>query len=179
VKRLGRPLTYRTTCFIGGGCGAQVFAHTNGDGDFVLLDTLGPPWPVHECYHYRIPGDGGPPPARGREWDEVRPVDAGSYSSGTRVEIIGTVTDYAEKTLGRFPGFRDLPRQVQRQIRSTLANASSVLRIVTGEGLEDVAFADLQQFVIGEGDIFGVRLTVKQLLNQMVFVVTNIVRLGA
>ena len=51
---LGYPRTWPTPCFIAGGCGAQVFAHTNGDGDFVLFDTLGPPWPVHGCYENRF-----------------------------------------------------------------------------------------------------------------------------
>jgi hypothetical protein len=44
MKRLGHPLTWRTSCFIGvenNGCGAPTFAHTNGGGDFVLFDSLG------------------------------------------------------------------------------------------------------------------------------------------
>jgi len=50
MKSLGYSSTWATTCFINGGCGAKVFAHTNGRGDFVLLDELGWPWPVHDCY---------------------------------------------------------------------------------------------------------------------------------
>jgi hypothetical protein len=37
---LGYSLTWKTRCFIGSGCGRTVFAHTNGNGDFVLLDSL-------------------------------------------------------------------------------------------------------------------------------------------
>ena len=53
MQALGYPLTWPTTCFISGGCGSPVFAHTNGHGDFVLFNELGPPWPVHECYSDR------------------------------------------------------------------------------------------------------------------------------
>jgi hypothetical protein len=41
------PLSYRTQCFW---CPEEVFYHTNGHGDCVLLDDLGPPWPVHWCW---------------------------------------------------------------------------------------------------------------------------------
>ncbi len=54
MEVLGYPLTYPTTCFIDGGCGAKVFAHTNGTGDFVLFDELRPPWPIHSCYLNRF-----------------------------------------------------------------------------------------------------------------------------
>ena len=55
MKFLGYSLTWRTACFINGGCGSTgIFAHTNGLGDFVLFDSLGPPWPVHECYEKRF-----------------------------------------------------------------------------------------------------------------------------
>lgn len=53
MKTLGYPMTWPTSCFIGSnnvGCGAATFAHTNGEGDFVLFDRLGPPWPIHQCY---------------------------------------------------------------------------------------------------------------------------------
>ena len=43
MEVLGYPLTYLTTCFISGGCGDDVWAHTNGYGDFVLFDDLGQP----------------------------------------------------------------------------------------------------------------------------------------
>lgn len=43
---LGEPLTYPTTCPY---CGAQIFFHTNGNGDVVFFDALGPPWPKHPC----------------------------------------------------------------------------------------------------------------------------------
>jgi hypothetical protein len=48
MKHLGYPLTYATRCFIDGGCGITVYAHTNGTGDFVLFDKLGRPWLGHQ-----------------------------------------------------------------------------------------------------------------------------------
>jgi hypothetical protein len=48
MRALGHPATWPTDCFIG--CTQQVWAHTNGFGDFVLFDELGWPWPVHDCY---------------------------------------------------------------------------------------------------------------------------------
>lgn len=48
IAALDRPLTYWTVCWW---CGAEVFFHTNGNGDCVLLDPpLGSPWPVHACW---------------------------------------------------------------------------------------------------------------------------------
>ena len=39
---LGAPLTHPTNCPI---CGANIFFHTNGNGDVVFFDELGWPWP--------------------------------------------------------------------------------------------------------------------------------------
>lgn len=40
------PLTYPTICPV---CDADIFFHTNGNGDVVFFDELGWPWPKHEC----------------------------------------------------------------------------------------------------------------------------------
>ena len=51
LESLGHPLTYPITCWW---CPEQVFFHTNGNGDCVLLDApLGRPWHVHECWKQR------------------------------------------------------------------------------------------------------------------------------
>src|SRR5258706_6279701 len=50
MQALGYARTWKTLCFINGGCGEEVFAHTNGFGDFVLFYRLGWPWPIHDCY---------------------------------------------------------------------------------------------------------------------------------
>lgn len=42
----GVRFTHPTTCPI---CGAFIFFHTNGNGDVVFFDELGPPWPKHPC----------------------------------------------------------------------------------------------------------------------------------
>ncbi len=43
---LGVPITHPTVCPL---CGAIIFFHTNGNGDCVFFDDLGPPWPKHAC----------------------------------------------------------------------------------------------------------------------------------
>ncbi len=43
---LGEPLTHPTICPV---CGAEIFFHTNGNGDVVFFDDLGWPWPKHPC----------------------------------------------------------------------------------------------------------------------------------
>lgn len=48
MQILNRRLTYPTKC---PECKAAVFFHTNGNGDAVFLDSLGPPWPVHGCFY--------------------------------------------------------------------------------------------------------------------------------
>jgi len=45
--RLGHPLTCTIDCWW---CGQKVYYHTNGNGDSVLFDYLGKPWPVHPCW---------------------------------------------------------------------------------------------------------------------------------
>ena len=47
----GHHVTYPTRCR---NCGEAIFFHTNGYGDVVLFDELGPPWPMHGCYEARI-----------------------------------------------------------------------------------------------------------------------------
>jgi hypothetical protein len=47
LDRCGSPITRHTQCWW---CGAPVYYHTNGNGDSVLFDELGPPWPIHPCW---------------------------------------------------------------------------------------------------------------------------------
>jgi hypothetical protein len=46
MQVLGYALTYHTVCR---DCGTSIFFHTNGHGDAVFFDELGPPWLVHKC----------------------------------------------------------------------------------------------------------------------------------
>lgn len=56
MKVLGYRKTWQTRCFIEPErCGKLIWGHTNGNGDFVLLERLGYPWEVHSCYFNRIP----------------------------------------------------------------------------------------------------------------------------
>jgi len=71
MKEIGYPLTWTTHCFLLNGCGAKVFAHTNGGGDFVLFDELGPPWPVRECYLHRIRKSWALDEHSGSSFDEI------------------------------------------------------------------------------------------------------------
>ncbi len=43
---LGERLTHPIPCPV---CGAEIFFHTNGNGDVVFFDDLGWPWPKHPC----------------------------------------------------------------------------------------------------------------------------------
>jgi DNA-directed RNA polymerase subunit RPC12/RpoP len=47
LESLGQPLTSSTRCWW---CGERVFFHTNGNGDCVLFEALGWPWPIHSCW---------------------------------------------------------------------------------------------------------------------------------
>ena len=47
LERDGEPKTRRTPCWW---CDDPVYYHTNGNGDSVLFDDLGPPWTVHYCW---------------------------------------------------------------------------------------------------------------------------------
>jgi hypothetical protein len=174
MRRLGHPLTWKTHCFINGGCGDQVFAHTNGDGDFVLFDSLGWPWPIHECYQFRTSADGLSQTPSG-DWQQVRSVEASSASG--RVEIIGTVTNYEEARLGGYAGFRQLSRQAQNAVRARLGECRSLITVVTGRGEEYLAFADLRDVVVAVHDTVAARLRPVELLNTFVFKVTQIKRI--
>lgn len=46
-KNFYEKVTYSRSCR---NCGADVWIHTNGDGGWVLFDTLGYPWPIHSCF---------------------------------------------------------------------------------------------------------------------------------
>jgi hypothetical protein len=53
MQILGKPRSYPTKCQE---CGAGIFFHTNGFGDAVFFDDLGPPWPIHWCFESRVRG---------------------------------------------------------------------------------------------------------------------------
>jgi hypothetical protein len=187
MKATGSPRTWPTSCFINGGCGAQVFAHTNGHGDFVLFDELCWPWPVHGCYASRycdeddrIPGlaptayleyrntNVAPPPDRHKPRDIVR-VDA---KRGTSIEILGSVQDYVEnaarKRLAKVGGIG------RQQVVRLLGNRTSQITILTQERESFSAFADLRDTVISRGMTVAARLRGLMLIpGDVVFVVED------
>jgi ribosomal protein S10 len=51
LKTLGHRLTCQMDCWW---CSDEVFFHTNGNGDCVLFDSLGWPWPTHRCWEEHV-----------------------------------------------------------------------------------------------------------------------------
>ena len=47
IRELGHKFTCTMDCWW---CGKNVFFHTNGNGDAVLLERLGFPWEIHSCW---------------------------------------------------------------------------------------------------------------------------------
>ncbi len=107
MKILGYSLTWRTHRFLRGGCRQTgLFGHTNGDGDFVLFDSLGWPWPIHECYVRRFELDLNAAIIRvhgtrdvavegefGRTWQTITTVSADLERHSRAFSIIGTITN--------------------------------------------------------------------------------------
>ncbi len=188
MEALGYSLTWQTQCFIQGGCGQQgLFAHTNGYGDFVLFDALGPPWPVHDCYirRFELSGDSDILDVRGsrtvevsshpnRSWDVVRPVDADLERHRTGINIIGTITNIHPKFVGGSEQFRDLPNKQKADIKKVLGTRRSFIVVVTGDGYEYGVFTDLQKFPARFRDTVAAKLKPVRLLNQDVFVATQL-----
>lgn len=156
MEHTGHPLTWKTTCFIGAGCGATVFGHTNGYGDFVLFEHLGWPWPIHGCYVRRFElsareqdaavvtiarSRSFDAPRVIRTWDTVQDVPFELMPRGKTLNIVGTVTDLKRGTalakLFRRPEDR-------AEVLRRLDGRRDVVEIVDGNtGLKFAAFVDL------------------------------------
>lgn len=177
MQCLGYPATWPTSCFISGGCGEGVFAHTNGFGDFVLFDELGPPWPVHECYANRfllsasgrlIVREDRRAEYRGVALSEVpaRPrtaqptitkIDATEHIGKKHFLAIGYVQDYVERRLDSLLTKTGLlGRQI---IERAFGNRKSQLTLVTTDLKSYTVFADLSRTVVQRKDIICARLT--------------------
>ena len=46
AQELGYPVTFPTYCWY---CGEVIYLHATPEGGFVIFDSLGPPWPKHDC----------------------------------------------------------------------------------------------------------------------------------
>lgn len=164
MKRLGYPLTWRTTCFINDGCGEVCFAHTNGFGDFVLLDSLGWPWPIHPCYHFRQVRSGSvtiveadyrtvsveledvPTVKQRISPSDITRANPAACPDGVTIEVAGYVQDICERRLDSLlSDIGGLGRQVAMK---TFGSARSQLTIITSDYRSFSAFADLSATVL-------------------------------
>jgi hypothetical protein len=81
-----------------------VLAHSNGDGDFVLLElTDGPPWELHECYALRGSAvlDRSSRQLAKRAAKYARPVYGWTVRRGSEIEIFGCLSEIRERELSR------------------------------------------------------------------------------
>jgi len=180
MKVLGYPLTYETKCFTDGGCGAPVFARTNGTGDFVLFDKLGWPWPVHDCFLNRF-CDGweiSPAPKGGAVYTDLeaalvhartneeykRVARRASEDTArippkqiTRVDPGGSprrlkIVGYVQDlTENRVARMtRELGTFGQEEMRRKIGSRTSQITVVDGDFCSYTILADLSQTVIGK-----------------------------
>lgn len=180
MQVLGYPATWPTTCFIVGGCGAAVFAHTNGYGDFVLFDGLGFPWQVHDCYinryllgaprsgavatlrsdrlsDYRSVAVPAPPPRQKRNSDrDIAKMDPADDIGKSEILVAGYVQDYHERQVDRMGD--KLGSLGQRVLFRVLGAHRSQLTIVTSDLKSYTVFADLSSTVVQRKDMIVARL---------------------
>lgn len=169
MQVLGYPATWKTTCFINGGCGASVFAHTNGYGDFSLFDALGYPWQIHDCYLNRFlvrsAGSGGGLEVRTDRREEYRAVKVNQVPVGrpTAAREIEKVDPQSMLAVGEFPVVGVVQDYLERQadriskaagglglqsLEKALGKKRSQITIVTSELKSYTAFADLSDVLI-------------------------------
>jgi len=179
MQVLGYARTWTTFCFINGGCGEQVFAHTNGFGDFVLFDSLGWPWPIHDCYLDRFCQPSGastnrfeiradaiaeyrkadvkiPHVASRKTTRDIRRMVARDHLKEPEKIVFGYVQDYIENHAERL--FRGVGTLGHKHLQATLANNRSQLTIVTSEFESYTAYADLRNVVVRKKDMVAARL---------------------
>ncbi len=174
MKSLGYSATWRTKCFLG--CTRTVWAHTNGHGDFVLLNDLGWPWPIHECYSASGNLD-GEPTGIDRNGEKTTPVTPESFAK-KRHTSLATITSVTRGALGADSDFAALPKETQSGVRKALDGRSSLVTFVDGgDGGEYSAFIDLKKMPVGFRDIVAVDIKTLDLptfLNRRAFVVTRL-----
>lgn len=179
MQVLGYARTWTTFCFINGGCGEQVFAHTNGYGDFVLFDSLGWPWPIHDCYldrfcqssgasansyviradaiaEYRKADEKIPQVVSRRTTRDIRRMVAKDHLKEPEKIVFGYVQDYIENHAERL--FRGVGTLGHKHLQATLANNRSQLTIVTSDFESYTGYADLRNVVVRKKDMVAARL---------------------
>jgi hypothetical protein len=173
MQALGYPATWPTTCFINRGCGAAVFAHTNGYGDFVLFDELGYPWQVHDCYtnrffagavsgrglftvradrlqEYRQVEDIRAPAPRKISLRDIKKVEPEPMLSEGEFLVVGYVQDYLERHADRLA--RSMGNFGEQALNKILGRKKSQITIVTSELKSFTIFADLANVVVKRKD---------------------------
>jgi hypothetical protein len=179
METVGHRRTWRTLCFINGGCGEEVFAHTNGYGDFVLFDRLGWPWAIHGCYLERFCLQTGPTPdhleirasavpeyreayekvplvVRQGSTRDICRVNAEDHVGEAERAIFGYVQDFIENRAEH--QLRALGTVGQEHLRATLGNNRSQITIVTSDFESYTAYADLRNVVVRKKDMVAARM---------------------
>jgi hypothetical protein len=186
MKILNRHRTWPTLCFIDGGCGKEVFAHTNGYGDFVLFDELGWPWPVHRCYlerfclqlrsttrtykvmpsaiaEYREAYQKIPLAIRQKTTRDILRMTAEEHVGEPHKLILGYVQVYVENRVET--QLREMGTIGQNYLRSALGNNRSQITIVTSDFESYTAYADLRNVVVRKKDMVAARLRAVRILD--------------
>lgn len=188
VKQLGYAATWRTKCFLRDDCNEEVWAHTNGYGDFVLFDDLGWPWPVHYCYIYRFdtrPNDTPRPVTLVDEasWQQLRNNLSTEYLRKSAeikpppmrkiqisrakpedwllrgtFQIFGYVQDYLENRVSKL--LHNAGEFVRHDVRKKLGEKNSQITLVTTDSQSFTAIADLRKVIISRASLAAATLRV-------------------
>ena len=159
-------------------------AHTNGFGDFVLLEELGYPWVVHSCHFdaqcFDAQYDVGrtknievreavPP----RNWDQVEDIAPEISGPRSRRSVLGDVVNIIRGFTCTEPRFLSLPSDSRQQVRRILGDSTPFVEIVTGEGARYAVFWDLTKVPVRARDIVVCDVKGVNLLNRQVFLATK------
>jgi hypothetical protein len=188
MEALGHPVTWPTSCFIGNGCGAPVFGHTNGHGDFVLLDALGFPWPVHECYARRFEISTNATSVRIKATKEVwcalpdlsglrnhhgKRVEATREHYWEELDIVATVTNVEDSLLAAGSRPRYISPEIKSKLYDQIHRCRASVTFYTGEGHEYLALVDLNVHRLKFNDLIAATLKVKPVLDEYAFFVVR------
>lgn len=180
MEKLGYARTWKTKCFLTSACHTEVWAHTNGNGDFVLFDGLGGPWQIHEC-SFQAPLDAGRSRNAGpragapaKDWEFVVVIEPETNLRQPRRHFIGTVTSVV-KGFSNTDAFRSrLSGASTDAMRKVLDGRTTSVTVVTGEGAQYSFFMDTKKTPTKVHDTVACDIKVQALLNVPVFVATKV-----
>jgi hypothetical protein len=162
---LGVSITHPTVCPL---CGAIIFFHTNGNGDCVFFDDLGPPWPKHACLSSE---DGVRAASRSRELmrlvDRVvapthiappagRPIHEFDEAEIGRL-VIGVVLSFKQRKAWRSSPETTIRQAVQVVVVTLQLSPKNLLRIYTPVGVH-FQVGDVVQMALREETFDGRRV---------------------